>query len=194
MEEAYIYSNHSKIHKSSVATSNPNKNGFSSPLSWRAQACKMEKWKRKRYKEEDGAVPTSPSTPPSSLNRVARAPKCPRWVSLRENRRKRGHLTHQRKRAPGGRVSPPGASHQTGGKYSRYRPAVTKCRQAGLTVAPVWRLAGAWLAVCSAWRLLCVARRFLLTIFFSLCYSGSLISLDFWNKASRLQKRHKNGD
>jgi len=42
MEEAYIYSNHSKIHKSSVATSNPNKNGFSSPLSWRAQAYKME--------------------------------------------------------------------------------------------------------------------------------------------------------
>jgi len=42
MEEAYIYSNHSKIHESSVATSNPNKNGFSSPLSWRAQAYKME--------------------------------------------------------------------------------------------------------------------------------------------------------
>ena len=42
MEEAYIYSNHLKIHESSVATSNPNKNGFSSPLSWRAQAYKME--------------------------------------------------------------------------------------------------------------------------------------------------------
>jgi len=36
------------------------------------------KWKRKRYKEEDGVVPTSPSTPPSSPNRVAPAPKCPR--------------------------------------------------------------------------------------------------------------------
>jgi len=63
-----------------------------------------------------------------------------------------------------------------------------------LTVAPVWRLAGAWLAVCSAWRWLRVARRFLLTFFFSLCYSGSLISLDFRNKASHLQKGHKNGD
>jgi len=41
MEEAYIYSNHSKIRMSSVATSNPNKNGFSSPLSWRSQAYKM---------------------------------------------------------------------------------------------------------------------------------------------------------
>jgi len=28
------------LHKSSVATSNPNKNGFSSPLSWKAQAYK----------------------------------------------------------------------------------------------------------------------------------------------------------
>ena len=55
-----------QLHKSAVATSNPNKNGFSSPLSWRAQACKWKKWKRKRYKEEDGVVPTSPSTPPSS--------------------------------------------------------------------------------------------------------------------------------
>ena len=42
MEEAYIYSIHSKIHESLVVTSNPNKNGFSSPLSWRAQAYKME--------------------------------------------------------------------------------------------------------------------------------------------------------
>ena len=64
--------------------------------------------------------------------------------------------------------------------------------QRWLPVVPVWRLAGAWLAVCSAWRWL--ARRFLLTFFFSLCYSGSLISLDFWNKASHLQKGHKNGD
>ena len=31
-----------KIHESSVATSNPNKNGFSSLLAWRAQAYKIE--------------------------------------------------------------------------------------------------------------------------------------------------------
>jgi len=33
MEEAYINLNHPQIHENSVATSNPNKNGFSSPLS-----------------------------------------------------------------------------------------------------------------------------------------------------------------
>jgi len=38
----YIYPNHPKLHESPVAISNPNKNGFSSPLSWRAQAYKME--------------------------------------------------------------------------------------------------------------------------------------------------------
>jgi len=52
MEEAYIYSNHSKIHKSSVATSNPNKNGFSSPLSWRAQAYKMENGRERDTKRK----------------------------------------------------------------------------------------------------------------------------------------------
>jgi len=52
MEEAYIYSNHSKIHESSVATSNPNKNGFSSPLSWRAQAYKMESGRERDTKRK----------------------------------------------------------------------------------------------------------------------------------------------
>jgi len=32
-----------QLHKSAVATSNPNKNGFCSPLSWKAQACKWKK-------------------------------------------------------------------------------------------------------------------------------------------------------
>jgi len=102
MEEAYIYSNHSKIHESSVATFNPNKNRFSSPLSWRAQAYKNGNGIGRTHKEEDGVVPTSPSRPPRA----------------------------QRTLALGGRVSPPGASHQTGGKSSRYRLAMTKCRQA----------------------------------------------------------------
>jgi len=55
-----------QLHKSAVATSNPNKNGFSPPLSWGAQAYKWKKWKRTRYKEEEEVVPNSPSTPPCS--------------------------------------------------------------------------------------------------------------------------------
>jgi len=65
--------------------------------------------------------------------------------SPRENRRKRANLPHQQTLAPGGRVSPPGASHQTGGKSSRYRPAVTKCRQA-MTNSSAW-LARGWRSV-----------------------------------------------
>ena len=42
-----------QLHNSVVDTSNPNKNWFSSPLSWRAQAYKWKKWERKRYKEEE---------------------------------------------------------------------------------------------------------------------------------------------
>jgi len=102
------------------------------------------KWKRKRYKEEDGAVPTSPSTPPSSPNRVARAPKCPRSFSPRENRRKGANLPHQQSMAPDGRVSPPGGIGQTEGKTGCYRPAVSSYRQAV-------RNRGAWLAL--GWRL-----------------------------------------
>jgi len=119
MEEAFIYSNHSKTHESSVATSNPNKNGFSSPLSWRAQAYKNGNGRGRRYKEEERVVPTSPSRPPSTPRRVARAPKCPRYVSPRENRRKKVNLPHQRKLAPVEKVSPPGAREQTMAK----RPA-----------------------------------------------------------------------
>jgi len=77
-----------------VATSNPNKNGFNSPLSWRAQAYKWKKWKRKRYKEEDGVVPTSPNTPPSSPNVFFVPPKCQRNLSPRENKRKRANLPY----------------------------------------------------------------------------------------------------
>jgi len=102
------------------------------------------KWKRKRYKEEDGVVPTSPSTPPSSPNRVARAPKCPRSFSPHENRRKGANLPHQRTLAPGGKVSPQSGIEQTGGKTGSYRPAVSSYRQAV-------RNRGAWLAL--GWRL-----------------------------------------
>jgi len=132
----------------------------------------------RRHKEEDGVVPTSPSRPPSAPRRVVRALKSPRCVSPRENRRKRANLPHQRKLAPGGRVSPPGASHQTGGKSSRYRPAVARCRQAvassGAWLALVWRLA---LEVGCAWRCLCVAGSFLLIfLLFSLLFQVTHLS------------------
>jgi len=115
----------------------------------------------RRHKEEDGVVPTSPSRPPSVPRRVVRAPKCPRCVSPCKNRRQRANLPHQRKLAPGGRVSPPGASHQTGGKFLRSRPAVSRSRQvvssSGAWLALVWRL-----TACCAWCCLYVAGRFLL--------------------------------
>jgi len=44
----------------------PQQNSFSFPLSWRAQAYKMEDGRRRRYKEEEGMVPINPSRPPSS--------------------------------------------------------------------------------------------------------------------------------
>jgi len=161
-----------------VATSNPNKNEFSSPLSWRAQTYKMENGRGRRHKEEDGVVSTSPSRPPSAPRRVVQASKCPRCISPRKNRRKIANLQHQRTLAPGGRVSPPSASHQTGGKLSRYRPAVTKIRQAvtnsGAWLALVWRLA---LAARCAWRCLCVVGRFLLIfLLFSLLFRVTHLS------------------
>jgi len=105
-------------------------------------------------------------------------PKCQRSISPRENRRKRANLPHQRTLAPSGRVSPPGTSHQTGGKSSRYRPTLTKCCQAvtnnGTWLALVWRLA---LTVAVAWRCLCVVRRFLLTfLHFSLLFRVTHLS------------------
>jgi len=141
------------------------------------------------YKEEERVVPTSPSSPPSAPNRVARAPKCPRSVSLRENRRKRANLPHQQKLAPGRRVSPLGASEQIMAKTTSYRPAVSRSRQAVSN-------SGAWLALC--WRSIPPGAGFVSPgascWHFPPCYSGLLISLDFWNKASHLQKGHKNGD
>jgi len=50
MKEAYIYSKHLQIHKNLVATSNPNKNGFSFPLSWRAHTYKWNNGREKGYK------------------------------------------------------------------------------------------------------------------------------------------------
>jgi len=99
-------------------------------------------------------------------------PKSQRCVSPRENRRKRANLPHQRKLAPGGSLSPPGAIKQTVGKASSYRLTVSRTCQAvsnsGAWLALVWRLA---LAACCAWRWLCVVRRFQLTfLLFSLLF------------------------
>jgi len=63
--------------------------------------------------------------------------------------KKKGHLTHQLKQAPGGRVSPPGASHQTMGKSSRYRPAVTN---SSACLALSWRVAGGLFRLARGWR------------------------------------------
>ena len=145
----------------------------------------MESWslengngRGRRYKEEERVVPISPSIPPSAPRRVSRAPKCLRFVSPRENRRKRANLPHQRTLAPGRRVSPPGANQKTVGNTFRYRPAMSKCRQAvtssGAWLVLVWRLA---LAACSAWRWLCVAGRFLLIfLLFSLLFRITRLS------------------
>jgi len=65
----------------------------------------------KSYKEEERVVPTSPIRPPSAPKRVARAPKCPRSFSPRENRRKRANLPHQR-------------------DWRLFRLALASCRQA----------------------------------------------------------------
>ena len=52
INERCIYNQkHLHLHKSFVATSNPNKNGFSSLLSWRAQAYKWKKWKKWKTRE-----------------------------------------------------------------------------------------------------------------------------------------------
>jgi len=124
----------------------------------------------RRYKEEDGVVPTSPSRPPSAPRCVARAPKCPRSVSPRENRRKRVNLPHERKLAPGGSLSPPRNSEQTVGKASSYRPTMSRSDQAASS-------SGAWLAASSTWRWLCVIGRFLLTfLLFSLLFRVTHLS------------------
>ena len=62
-------------------------------------------------------------------------------------------------------------------------------------VAPGWCLSGAW-----RWRPVALGAGFVLPgascwyFCSSPCYSGSLVCLDFWSKASNLQKGYKNGD
>jgi len=57
--------------------------------------------------------------------------------------KKKGHLTHQQKQAPGGSLSPLGASHQTVAKSSCYRPTVSNVPPSG---DQQWRLVGASVA------------------------------------------------
>jgi len=97
----------------------------------------------RRHKEEDGAVPTSPSRSPSAPRRVVRTPKCPRSFFPRENRRKRANLPHQRTLAPGGRVSPLGGIEQTGAKLAATARRCPVTARRFVTGAPGWRLVGA---------------------------------------------------
>jgi len=108
--------------------------------------------------------------------------------------KKKANLPHQRKRVPGGRVSPPGASHQTVGKFLIYRPAVARCRQAVTSsdawLALVWHLA---LAACCAWRCISVAGRFLLifllfSLLFRVTHLSGLLEQSF-QSTKRIQKK-----
>ena len=93
----------------------------------------------------------------------------------------KGPLDTSAKQAPGGSLSPPRNSEQTVGKASSYRPTVSNVPPGGdPTVAPG---AGSVSPSASCWHFCS-----------SPCYSGSLICLNFWSKASNLQKGHKNGD
>jgi len=60
---------------------------------------KLTKWRWKRKKIQRARRDSShkPNSPPSAPNRVVRAPKCSRWVSLETIRRKRANLPHKRK-------------------------------------------------------------------------------------------------
>jgi len=115
--------------------------------------------------------------------------KYQRFFSPHENRRKGVNLPHQRTLAPGGRVSPPGGIEQTGGKTGSYRPAMSSYRQAvrnrGAWMALGWRLTG------SLFRLALASCRQALPvdIFLLLCYSGSLISLDFFGTKLPIYKK-----
>jgi len=107
-----------------VATSNPNKNGFSSPLSWRAQAYKMENG-RERYTKRNMDLFPQALTLLQALNIALLELQNVQDTFPYGKQKKKGHLTHQRKMAHGGNLSLPGASHQTVGNSSRYRPVVS---------------------------------------------------------------------
>jgi len=138
----------------------------------------------RRYKEEERVVPTSPSRPLSVPRSVARAPKCPRWFSPRENRRKRAtwHISENWR-----------LSHRqalTAKQWPNFPSTAWRCPSAAKrwpVVAPGWRMSGAW-----RWRYLPPG-----AVFVSLgtscwyfctspCCSGLLICLDSWNKACNL--------
>ena len=145
----------------------------------------------RRYKEEERVVPTSSSRPPSAQRRVARALKCPRSFSPRENRRKRANLPYQQDC----RLTE--ASHRqelAAKQWWKFAQTARRCPSTvrrWLTAAPGWRLAGGLLRLALA-----LCRQVLPVDIFLLLLaipSQSLVWI-FWNKASHLQKGHKNGD
>jgi len=149
----------------------------------------------KSYKEEERVVLTSPSRPPSAPKRVARTPKCPRCVSPLENRRKRANLPHQRKLAAGRMVSPLGASEQTVGKITSYRPAVSRSRQA-VSNSGTWLTLGLRLAGGLFHLAVALCRQALPVDIFLLllAISGHSLVWIFGTKLPIYKKDTKNGD
>ena len=141
---------------------------------------KLTKWKWKREEIQRGKKGSShqPQQTTKRSKTCCSSSKMSKMSFPSRKQKKKGHLTHQRKLAPGGSLSPLGASHQTGAKVFIYHPAASRYRQAvsgnGAWLAFVWRLA---LAASCAWRQLCVVGRFLLTFFlFSLLFRVTHLS------------------
>jgi len=166
MEEAYIYSNHSKIHESSVATSNPNKNGFSSPLSWRAQAYKMENGRERDTKRKMELFPQALALLQALQIALLELQNVqdPFPLAKTEEKEPTCHISEYWRLAEGSHRQ--AVANKQGAKPSATARRCPVTARRFVTGAPGWRFVGAWLAVCSAWRLLRVARRFLLTFFF----------------------------
>jgi len=179
-----------------VATSNPNKNGFSSPLSWRAQAYKMENGRERDTKRKMELFPQA-----LTLLQALQ-------ITLLElqNVQDRFPLAKTEEKEPTCHISENGrlaeGSHRQALAIKQWANSSSTARRwpgaarRWPAVAPGWRLSGAW-----RWRPVAPGAVFLSPgascwyFCSSPCYSGSLIYLDFWSKASNLQKGYKkNGD
>ena len=143
MEEAYIYSTHLKIDKSSVATSNPNKNGFSSPLSWRAQAYKMEMEEGEDTKRKMELFPQVLTL----LQALQMCSSClqnakdPFPLAKTEEKEPTCHISEHWRLAEGSHH--PAVSSQQGAKLAATARRCPVTARRFVTGAPGWRLVGA---------------------------------------------------